>query len=302
MIIGIAGKMKSGKNLIASWLSSLLDYPIFSFANALKGLNLPLDALLSFFPQVSQQARKNLQNLGVKARDQINTDIWIRLLDLFAEYYNTEDYIISDVRFENEVNFIKQKNGVVIYLIRDQAEISEHISEKLNPDLCDLVVDVSNLTEGKKKILLFLSKFVDIKPAATRVYLGGNIWGFESYLEFYEQKRVKLQNKGFYVVNDYNNLSSLKDNSAIVTNDIYLIKHAHAGIWYLRYPSLGSAIEIISANLTGKQVVVVCENSNLLTHPWLNVFAKVLNNENQAIDYLKYIFETPNARGTDETN
>tara|TARA_Y100000034_G_scaffold136800_1_gene215894 strand:+ start:18767 stop:19372 length:606 start_codon:yes stop_codon:yes gene_type:complete len=140
MLIGIAGRMGSGKNTVADMICK--KYPQLeqkSFAYKLRKVvsvltGIPLEDLLSqenkerFLPEFNMTIREILQIVGTEAlRHSFHKDIWV--LALFAEYTKESDWIITDVRFENEANAIKDRGGILLNIIREKNTVDIHLSE-----------------------------------------------------------------------------------------------------------------------------------------------------------------------------
>jgi hypothetical protein len=73
--------------------------------------------------------REFLQNLGTEAiRTSLHPDTWVNAL--FSDYESDySKWIITDVRFLNEVKRIKENDGILIRVEREDSIKSEHISE-----------------------------------------------------------------------------------------------------------------------------------------------------------------------------
>ncbi|MFW6249345.1 MAG: hypothetical protein ACOC4J_06205 [Bacteroidota bacterium] len=84
--------------------------------------------------------REFLQKLGTDAvRNNLHPDTWVNAL--WADYDN-DDWIITDVRFKNEVNSIKNRGGIIIRLTRNQDSKDTHDSETaLDNYKADFVID-----------------------------------------------------------------------------------------------------------------------------------------------------------------
>ena len=106
--------------------------------------------------------REFLQLLGTEAcRNVIHPDIWVNAL--FANYDTSSNYdsnwIITDVRFENECQAIKDRGGIIIRINRDSDVVDDHTSETAldNYDGFDFVVDnngsIDDLTNNLIKII-----------------------------------------------------------------------------------------------------------------------------------------------------
>lgn len=147
-LIGISGKAGSGKDTVAQWLIIKRGYKSFAFADnlkmmAAKGLNIPIkyfyDRTLkeSIIPHLGVSPRVIIQTLGTEwGRNTINNNIWIDLLHKDIEVYNDRDIVITDVRFQNEIDYVEKNNGKVYTVVRNDTSavgISGHSSELLAP-------------------------------------------------------------------------------------------------------------------------------------------------------------------------
>lgn len=187
MIIGVVGYIGSGKGTVGDLLVKEHGYRKFAFADALK------DAVASIFvwprgllegdTNASRAFRERidpwwshkfgyevtprliLQKMGSEAcRDNIADNIWIAALEKRIHGY--EDVVVSDVRFPNEIDFIRSAGGKIIRVKRGDdptpEELSKlHISETAWASAeFDAVLwndsDVDALKAGLKNILTHL--------------------------------------------------------------------------------------------------------------------------------------------------
>ena len=141
MIIGVCGFIGSGKDTIADYLVNLHHFRRESFANSLK------DAVSAVFgwdrimlEGRTKQAREwreqvdpwwaerlgvpqltprwILQNWGTEVcRRGFHDDIWIASLENRLRA-STDDIVISDCRFPNEIAAIRRANGLVVRVVR----------------------------------------------------------------------------------------------------------------------------------------------------------------------------------------
>lgn len=171
MLLGINGKKRSGKDTVGKFTG----FNKFGFADKLKELALESNPIVyvgqeyqgAMIPpslnevrlrdiwkrtgweeaKETEAVRKYLQNLGVGARRVFGEQFWInqlfgKLSDLYGEYtgdLNKEAFasniVITDVRFPNEAQAIKDYNGYIIQVIRPETEVEDnHESEILLPD------------------------------------------------------------------------------------------------------------------------------------------------------------------------
>ena len=76
--------------------------------------------------------REFLQKLGTEfARDRISPDFWVDRMNIeILKYPVFENMVISDVRFDNEADFITKSKGMLIEVVRDsQGNADDHASE-----------------------------------------------------------------------------------------------------------------------------------------------------------------------------
>ena len=187
-LIGLLGHQGVGKNYIAeNILNEILPKKntiIMAFADHFKvecitKRNVPYEKV---FEKKDKISRKLLQIVGTEeGRNVYGNDIWINTLETWLNIYKSRGvkrFIISDVRFQNEVDWIKKMGGHVIKVnasdrhenkvcqesdnnIYAKNEISNHISE-LEIDTInnfDFEVDNSIESDVKNQLLnLFKSK------------------------------------------------------------------------------------------------------------------------------------------------
>lgn len=148
MILGIAGHMGSGKDTLAAYFIREHGYTRVGFADALKEevlARLPrtLAAIGEVcYPEMSQAAigayllrvkppviRALLQEYGTGVRRADDPEYWVdRLARRWPPWYYT---VVPDVRFQNEVDYIKMWGGLVVRVERPGYEGDEHASEQL---------------------------------------------------------------------------------------------------------------------------------------------------------------------------
>lgn len=279
-VIGIAGRKGSGKTTMAQIVASRISGSmVASFASALKGGVLDTYGILSFFPQLDGEVRQVLQEKGVLGRE-IMEDLWIKCLT--ATHPTDSILIIADVRFENEVEFIRRSGGFVIYLLNLDAEEDTHISEQLSPDFCDYVVVFTkkDRSEATELVLKYVSERVpqfdwNLKP---KVYISSNIAfndqddiislaeeGEESGFECIVPPDIEDRQRFVRSLSEKNFSEVCRE---IVVSDLKLIAQAHSFFLSLHKPSIGCSMELLAAAVLGKVRVSVVP-LELVTHPWL---------------------------------
>lgn len=146
ILIGITGKLNVGKDQLAQYLAAGLSErgykpEIKKFAGKLK----TIAALLTGIPAEKWEDRefKNsrlglewdnmtvrsfLQKLGTEAvRDGLYRSAWVNAL--FADFKDDSCWIISDMRFENELAEILKRGGAALRVTRDLPSVDTHPSE-----------------------------------------------------------------------------------------------------------------------------------------------------------------------------
>ena len=195
MVIGLSGKIRSGKSRVAKIFKKVLEKEgktceIKSFASPIYEIVSELDR--TDVEQVKKDKRDNLivlmnnsryngagsdffassyreilQKIGTTARDRADEDIWVNALfgydneKVKGDFTWTSDYwIIDDVRFPNEAKRILECNGKLIRINRPDAEDNEHIIENSLNDWQDWDLVIENNISKKKKRKKELTKIV----------------------------------------------------------------------------------------------------------------------------------------------
>ena len=146
MIIGLSGYARSGKDEVAKILVEDYGFTRLAFADKIRQLLLAIDPSLGG-PKLSTivaeygwdvaksktEVRELLQHLGVAARNLIDEHIWITtVLNQIEE--TDKNYVITDVRFENEATAIKLIGGEIWRVRRTNNHISENALDEYHFD------------------------------------------------------------------------------------------------------------------------------------------------------------------------
>lgn len=143
IIIGVSGKMGTGKNYIAEHIITpfirehLKQQNIIELAfadqikvNAMVKHGLTIDAL----SHKTSYVRGILQKEGTEeGRDKMGENIWVDYLSKWIDLHQSRGvkaFIITDVRFKNEVEFIKKRGGKVIRVEAPQRNTERLKAEK----------------------------------------------------------------------------------------------------------------------------------------------------------------------------
>ena len=144
--VGLCSHIGGGKDYVANYLQKTVERKceVVKFATKLTEVTASILGVedLSLFQNRAWKERTQFiyRNKLVSARQMqkiIGTDICSNLIsdniwiDAFANQYNDPDtlYIISDLRFPNEMRFVQENNGVVVFIENLQAAQKQHRKE-----------------------------------------------------------------------------------------------------------------------------------------------------------------------------
>jgi hypothetical protein len=147
-LIGIAGHARSGKDTVGNFIKENFqrrnkDARVVSFAHCLRQEldSFCLDNLgISAFT-TDDNEKKLIRPLlvcwGTEIRRNIDEDYWIRSLEQTLN--DSTQYIITDLRFENEHRWIKSNGGITLYLDREQISPANQYEKENNAILAKIV-------------------------------------------------------------------------------------------------------------------------------------------------------------------
>jgi hypothetical protein len=191
MIISLSGKLQSGKDTTASIIKELIpemNWEVKKWAGKLKEIassltNIPLHKWESGdfkehtlpAPWDNFTGRQFLQLLGTDAmRNNFDTEVWVKALMSqyivststigtsefdFSEVDVEPNWIITDTRFPNELEAVKQKGALLIKVIRSyDTNAGEHPSETQ----LDYFADWDYIIENTGSMNLLRSSVKDI--------------------------------------------------------------------------------------------------------------------------------------------
>ncbi len=182
-IIGISGKLNSGKTTLANYIVNEYKYTKYSFADPLKkGLmeifgfeydqvyttkgKETLDKYWNITPRDTMQyfGTTIFRNNINKLIPEMNENFWV---NRFKKNYKGEYLVIDDVRFINEINIIKELGGIIIRINRNNElnKSNYHISEIIldNYNEFDLIIENNKNIDFLKKTFNNYLKYKYIK-------------------------------------------------------------------------------------------------------------------------------------------
>ena len=117
MLIGLTGRMGSGKDAVAAHLVEHHDFTRFAFADILKELARDI----GWDGAKDEKGRRLLQDLGHGVRQHLGDDSWVKALDRaiwrVCNPY-TSRIAVSDVRYPNEVEWVRSYGGLLVRVDR----------------------------------------------------------------------------------------------------------------------------------------------------------------------------------------
>lgn len=188
-LIGISGKIGSGKDTAAEIIQHLTNpmgldmfpYEVKKFAGKLKIIasiltGIPVEKfedqefkkqylgedwnyqIDKFNPIQKMTVRELLQKLGTDAlREGLHNNVWVNAL--LADYNENSNWLVTDTRFPNEAEAIKNLGGVVLRIERSTCQLGTHPSETaLDNYTFDYVIHNNGSKEDLEKELV---KFLD---------------------------------------------------------------------------------------------------------------------------------------------
>jgi hypothetical protein len=134
VLIGIYGKLGSGKDYITEHvIQKFGDFLQLAFADQIK-INVMTKNGVSFqdlYILKTQESRQLLQSEGTLERKS-NENIWVDYLANWIKIHKSRDidnFVITDIRFKNEYDFIKNNGGYLIKVIAPNRNESRLIQE-----------------------------------------------------------------------------------------------------------------------------------------------------------------------------
>ena len=178
-ILGISGHAQAGKDTIADYLVKNYGYTKMSFAKYLKEMVNDLFDLndniykKDYLKKWGMTKRELLQIVGTKMRE-IHLNVWVyKLFGIIGQellFGSKRFFVISDVRYPNEIAAIKEKDGSLIRVIRtgyksplsleEQSHPSETALDNISDSEFDLVIKAksNNIKKIYKEIDNFMEK------------------------------------------------------------------------------------------------------------------------------------------------
>ena len=166
-MIGLVGKKGSGKDTMADFLVSDYGYRKLAMADPLKKACKILfdfsDAQLSDHQEKERvderwgiSPRQAFQTMGTDLiRKHIFDDFWLRRADMEVGHYLEENMVVSDIRFPNEAQWVKNHGGILIRIHSPCLIVPEEDTHSSEVLMEDIIVDHELLNDKSSGIHAF---------------------------------------------------------------------------------------------------------------------------------------------------
>jgi ABC-type oligopeptide transport system ATPase subunit len=136
--IGLIGLAGSGKDTAAKVLCDL-GYKRVAFASKLKMIAF----CIGWDGYKNERGRALLQDIGMAGR-RYNPYCWINDIDSLLEPGET-GLVFTDVRFQNEADYIRSKDGIIVRIVRP-GQIAENHESELKQS--EVAADIEIVNDG----------------------------------------------------------------------------------------------------------------------------------------------------------
>lgn len=186
MLLGLSGAAGSGKDTVADYLVATHGFKRYAFADAVRDAALAIDPLIDCYrlttiiadigwdraKREKPEVRRLLQRLGTEVGRQIlGENCWV---DIVYRKWNADGFpnaVVTDLRFANEENFVREETGYVIQIVRPNnpdAIPATHASEQFVPTPDFVLSNEGTINELHDKALaMYHYLSLDLKYEAT---------------------------------------------------------------------------------------------------------------------------------------
>lgn len=180
MVIGLTGKARAGKDTVGEYLVKHHGFVRVSFADKVREAALALNPMIGILFNTGtrlhdivkdlgwEKAKENpnvrqlLQRLGTEVgRNLFGENCWVEAVDRDLQKHQPKRIVFTDVRFDNEAEYVRELGGEVWNVSRpDAAPVSDHASEQgLSKSVDDIVVNQHSLADLYEQVARMLKRF-----------------------------------------------------------------------------------------------------------------------------------------------
>lgn len=134
-LIGLTGRKFAGKDTFADYLTKQYNFTKLGFADPLASAATTMfkwqvetmrepayKDIIDAYLGISR--RDVMKFLGHEGRKHLGEDVWIlvlaRVLDRLHHSFGKTNFVINDIRYDNEANWIRNQGGKIIFINADQ--------------------------------------------------------------------------------------------------------------------------------------------------------------------------------------
>jgi dephospho-CoA kinase len=151
MKIAIAGKMGSGKSLLAKQFIEKYNFKHVSFAYGVKKVAMDVFGLNEEEAFGEKKDRVLLQKIGNTMR-QVDDMVWIKLA---LRESNVDNVVIDDVRYKNEYQALKDAGFIMVKVMAPESTRQNRLGDKFaNPEHIS-EVDLDDIPDAEWDALIF---------------------------------------------------------------------------------------------------------------------------------------------------
>lgn len=169
MLVGISGKMRSGKDTVANYIEDTYGFEHLKFSMGIKEVY----KKYNYIDSNGVKPRQAYQDLGQGIRSILGENVWVHYT--LGQYDPSKNTVISDVRQDNEFNALKELGALIILVKTDEDtqrerlghlgegcdETLNHETEHITESLADVVIyNNSSLEELYQKIDAIISPLI----------------------------------------------------------------------------------------------------------------------------------------------
>lgn len=166
-LIGLCGYAGTGKDTVRGILEQDHTYTGMAFAEPIRGMLRELftsngidpaymderDLKEAEVPALGVSYRQLAQTLGTEWGRNLQPDFWLRIASAFMDeqrLHGAQHFVVSDVRFVNEAQWVRENGGVIWRIHRpDASPVRAHVSEQeIDQIEPDLVIDNSQSVDA----------------------------------------------------------------------------------------------------------------------------------------------------------
>jgi dephospho-CoA kinase len=156
LVIGLVGRIASGKSIVADYLVREKKSSYYRFSDVLRDLLLRLH---------KPNTRENLQDLGIALRRMFGDGILAETLKADIESDEAEIVVVDGIRYEDEFRMIKGLGGIVMYVSAPQKARYERVISRGTRGEANITFDefVKNEDKETERMIHIIGEKADYK-------------------------------------------------------------------------------------------------------------------------------------------